>query len=284
MRMNLPLSGLRVLSLAVNVPGPVAAARLRSLGATVLKVEPPAGDPLAEVSPAWYRALHEGVEVTMLDLKSADGRERLEPMLADADLLVTATRPAGLARLGLGWDALHARHPRLCHLAVVGYPPPDADRAGHDLTYQASAGLVAPPGLPRTLLADLAAGERAVSAALALLLLRERGGEAGQAVVSLSEAADSVAEPLRHGITAPGGVLGGALSTYALYRAADGWIALAALEPHFLSRLLAELGLKDADRDAFERVFPARTAAEWERWADERDLPIAAVREPGTTG
>jgi alpha-methylacyl-CoA racemase len=280
----LPLDGVQVVSLAVNVPGPVAAARLRSLGARVAKVEPPQGDPLAAYTSAWYRALAEGQEVVTLDLKDAGDRGRLGEMLAGADLLLTSTRPAALDRLGLGWDAVRARHPRLCQVAIVGYPAPDADRAGHDLTYQASCGLVAPPSLPRTLLADLAAAERAVSAALALLLGRERGRGAGRAEVALSDAAAELAAPLAHGLTAPGGLLGGGLPAYALYRAAEGWVAVAALEPHFRRRLLDELGVPDDSAATFEEAFRARTAEEWERWADERDLPVAAVRGAGGGG
>jgi alpha-methylacyl-CoA racemase len=274
-----PLDGFHVVTLAVNVPGPVAAARLRGLGARLTKVEPPLGDPLAGYVPAWYRELAEGQEVVTLDLKHPAGRARLADLLAGADLLLTSTRPSALERLGLGWEALHAAHPRLSHVVIVGHAPPDGDRAGHDLTYQAAAGLLSPPHPPRTLLADLAAAERAVSAALALLLARERGGEAGRAEVSLADAALEVAVPLRHGLTAPGGLLGGGLPAYGLYRAADGWVALAALEPHFAERLRRELGVERLDREALETRFAARSAGEWERWAAERDLPIAAVRE-----
>ncbi len=168
--MDVPLQGLSVLSLAVNVPGPVAAALLRDLGARVTKVEPPGGDPLAGVSPGWYADLVRGMEVLRLDLKQAEQRRALEPRLAAADLLLTATRPAALDRLGLGWDAIHARHPRLSVVAIVGYPAPRQDVAGHDLTYQAEQGLVSPPAMPRTLISDSerrpARGHRCAGAAL----------------------------------------------------------------------------------------------------------------------
>jgi alpha-methylacyl-CoA racemase len=271
------LDGFRVVTLAPNVPGPVAAARLRALGAEVVKVEPPAGDPLAHYSPAWYRELAAGQRVVALDLKEPGDRERLDALLAGADLLLTSMRPAALARLSLDRAALHPRYPRLCQVAILGHAPPDAGRAGHDLTYQAAAGLVAPPGLPRTLVADMAAAERTVSAALALLLARERGGEAGYAEVAAADVAEAHAAPLRHGLTAPGGLLGGAHHAYRLYEAADGWIAVAALEPHFLRRLEAELGVPGAGAPELERAFRARTASAWEAWAAERDLPIAAV-------
>ncbi len=226
-----------VLTLALNVPGPVAAARLAGLGATVTKVEPPGGDPLATVSPTWYRALHEGLAVQQIDLKTPEGRAALEPLLAAADLLLTANRPAALARLGLDWPALHARFPRLTQVAIVGQPSPRADLPGHDLTYVAAAGLVDPPRLPRTLVADLAGAERAIAAALAGLYGRDRGLGAGYSEVSLAEAAADFAAPLEHGLTARSGVLGGAFAGYNLYPTQDGWIAVAALEAHFWQRL-----------------------------------------------
>jgi alpha-methylacyl-CoA racemase len=272
------MTGLRVVSTAVNVPGPVAAAALRDIGATVVKVEPPAGDPLAAAAPHWYSALCERIEVVRLDLKADAGRTRLGELLASADVLITATRPASLARLGLAWPDVHAAHPRLCHLAIVGYPAPRQDVAGHDLTYQTDAGLVTPPAMPRTLIADLAGAQRATIAALDLLLARERQGEAGYAEVALSDAASVFAEPFRHGLTAPGGWLGGGWPAYNIYPARDGWVAVAALEPHFRSGLARELNVNIDDRDALAAKLTEKTAEEWEQWAVARGLPLAAVR------
>lgn len=275
--MTTPLTNLTIISLAANVPGPVAAARLRDLGARVIKVEPPFGDPLAVAGPAWYADLHVGVEIRTLDLKEAEDRGALDRLLAEADLLLTSNRPGALDRLGLGWAEIHARFPNLCYVAIVGYPGDQADMPGHDLTYQAVAGLLTPPHNPRTLLADLAGAEQAVQAALGLLLTRSRGGEAGYAQVALSDAVESFTLPWRYGVTRPGAVLGGGLPGYRLYAAADGWIAVAALEPHFLSRLLAALDLAEADPDALAALFATQSAAYWQFWAEARDLPIAAV-------
>ncbi|HEX2210179.1 MAG TPA: CoA transferase [Longimicrobium sp.] len=275
-----PLEGVRIVTLAVNVPGSVAAARLCSLGAAVTQVPPPSGDPLAVGAPSWYAELAEGQTVVALDLKDADGRARLDTLLAERDLLLTSSRPAALERLGLGWTELRARHPRLSQVAITGHAAPHRDRAGHDLTYQAACGLITPPAMPRTLLAYMAAAERAVSAALALLLGRARGGPARMMEVALADAAAELAAPLRHGLTAPGAWLGGGLDAYGLYRAREGWIALAALEPHFRARLAEELGIGEMSRAALETAFLARTAAEWETWADAHDLPLAAVRDP----
>ncbi len=276
-----PLAGFRVVAVVTNVPGPVAAARLREMGASVTKVEPPEGDPLGIVAPAWYAALAAGCAVRRLDLHAPVGRAALDDDLAAADLLLTSLRPAALARLGLDARELGARFPRLARVAIVGHPAPDEERPGHDLTYLAPHGLLEPPDLPRTLVADLLGAERAVAAALALLLTRERGGGAGVAVIALADAARDAAAPLRAGLTAPDGVLGGAFPGYGLYRARSGWVAVAALEEGFRVRLAAALGVP-LDRGALERAFRTRTAEEWEEWGRERDLPMAAVREGPT--
>lgn len=276
--MFLPLSHIRVLNLAVNVPGPVAAAMLRDMGAHVTKIEPPSGDPLAAVSPGWYTELVRGVAVSRVDLKDGDQRAALESRLSGADLLITATRPAALDRLGLDWSGLHVRHPRLCVVAIVGYPAPRQDVAGHDLTYQAEEGLVAPPSMPRTLISDLAGAQRAVIAALGLIVARNRTGAGERVEVSLSESARFFAEPAARGITAQDALLGGGLPSYNLYPAREGWIAVAALEPHFAERLQRHMGLNVADRKVLEFAFLERTAIEWQAWAEARDLPIVAVR------
>jgi crotonobetainyl-CoA:carnitine CoA-transferase CaiB-like acyl-CoA transferase len=272
-----PLHNIRVLTLAVNLPGPLAVFRLKQMGAAVVKIEPPSGDVLARACPDWYRELHEGQEILRLNLKEAEDRARLDTWLSWADLLITASRPAALRRLGLSWQELHARYPRLCQVALVGYPAPREDLPGHDLTYQAHAGLLTPPDLPRACVADLAGAQEMVSAALAVLLARERGHGTRLATVSLFRAAQYVAEPLRRGLTAPGGPLGGGLPGYQPYRAREGWIALAALEPHFAQRVVEELGLRELSREELQQVFLTRSAKEWEEWAAEHDLPLAAV-------
>ena len=262
---------MHVVTTALNIPGPFAAARLRELGATVTKVEPPDGDPLAIAAPDWYARLAAGQKVVRLDLK----RQTLDELLEPADLLLTAQRPAALARLGLAWDVLRRRHPRLSHVAIVG----EGGRAGHDLTYLAGRGLLEPPRLPRTVMADLLGAERAVSAALALLLAREQGAAPSSVEVSLAEAADALAAPLRAGLTAPDGMLAGTLPVYGLYETSDGWIAVAALEPGFRERLAAGLDV-ELTRPALEAAFRTRTGAEWEAWALEHDVPIEALRAP----
>jgi crotonobetainyl-CoA:carnitine CoA-transferase CaiB-like acyl-CoA transferase len=274
------LQDVKIVSLALNVPGPVAAARLTSLGAEVTKVEPPGGDATSSAAPDWYKSLCQGQKVLHLNLKDPDGRTQLESFLASADLLLASFRPSALKRLGLDWESVHARHPRLCFVGIIGYPAPLEERTGHDLTYQSDLGLLRPPQMPSTLFIDLAGAERAVSMALALLNRAARKGEAGCAWVSLHECARDLAAPLKAGLTSSDGMLGGAYPLYGFYRANDGWIAIAALEPHFAERLLAELGVRKADRSELERIFLQRKAASWEKWAAELDLPLVAVRQP----
>ena len=266
-----PLAGRRVVSVAVNLPGPLAARRLADLGADVVKVEPPAGDPLATYAPDLYAELSAGMEIVVRDLKESPPGE----LLAESDVLITSSRPSSLARLGLDSASL-AAHPRLCHVAIVGYAGDAAEAAGHDLNYQAAAGLVRPPQLPASLLADMAGGERAAFAALALLAERERTGRGGAIEVALADAAAALAAPLAAGLTADGAVLGGGNPFYAVYPAATGHVAVGCLERQFAVRLGEALGARTADELA--AAFLGRQADEWERWALAHDLPVNAVR------
>ncbi len=261
-----PLEGVRVVSIALNVPGPLAVARLRSEGARVVKVEPPTGDPLAAICRAWYDELHEDVSIEQLDLKTTEGSRAMRALLADADVFVSSQRPASLARLGL--DDSSVEH--LWWLNVVGelaHP----ETPGHDLTYQARAGLLG-ESMPISLFADVLGAERAFAGVL-LLLRQPRGA---RATVGLYDSLAPLAAPLVHGLTAPGGHLGGGFAAYRIYRAREGAVAVAALEPRFRQRLYASLELA-LDTDLSD-IVSTRTAAEWEQWARERDLPIAAVR------
>lgn len=263
------LAGIRLVSLALNVPGPVAMARLAEEGAAVVKIEPPAGDPLAAYSRAWYDALHARVTVATIDLKTEDGRRALDGRLAEADVLVTSQRPAALARLGLSPTALATRHPALRSVAIVG-DGAAPDEPGHDLTYQAAAGLVG-AAMPPTLVADLAGAGQAVSAVM--LVLRDPPG--ARRVVGLREAVDAFATPRQHGLTVEGGPLGGGDPAYRLYATRDGRVAVAALEPHFRQRLYAALTLPvDAPLD---EVFLTRTSAEWTTFARAHDVPLHRV-------
>jgi crotonobetainyl-CoA:carnitine CoA-transferase CaiB-like acyl-CoA transferase len=255
---------------------------LRDLGATVAKIEPPSGDPFEVFCPSWYRRLHQGVEVGRLDLKSETGRKAMASLLGEADLLVTAQRASALARLALDPAHLASAYPRLCHVAITGHAPPDDELPGHDLTYLAEHGLVSPPQMPRTLFADMAGSERAVSTALALFIARERTGKGISQPVALADAAAMLAQPLHEGLTHPGALLGGGHAGYNLYAARSGWVAVAALEPHFTKRLAERFALKEIGVDELRDLFLAHDADYWQAWGREHDLPIVAVRNPSS--
>jgi crotonobetainyl-CoA:carnitine CoA-transferase CaiB-like acyl-CoA transferase len=270
------LTGINIVNLAANLPGPEAARRMCLMGAEVTKVEALSGDPMENYHAEWYADMAAGQTVVRLDLKSDAGHDELGRLLGSADLLISATRPAAMARLGLDWPLLHQKYPRLCQTAIIGYPAPRENEAGHDLTYQASLGLLTPPHMPLTLLADMAGAEMTVSAALALLLGRERSGVAGYAEIALSEAAASLAEPLRYGCTASGANLGGGIPEYNLYKTTDGWVAVAALEPHFKKRLEDALIITTVDE--YRSAFAAQNSAYWQEWGQKLDVPIETVR------
>ncbi|MBL8517562.1 MAG: CoA transferase [Betaproteobacteria bacterium] len=277
MKSTLPLDSVRIVSLAPNLPGPACVRRLADWGARVIKVEPPEGDPLRVYARDYYRELHEGMDVRTLDLKSDKGQRELSGLLDTATLFVTAQRPAALKRLGLDAANIRRLWPHLSHLAIVGLAPPDEDVAGHDLTYLAGAGLLDPPRLPPTLMADLLGAERAVSETLLLLRRADASGRGEYSQVALADAATALAAPWRHGLTRPTGLLGGAHAGYGCYRTADGWLALAALEPRFLARLVEALDIAEPDRDSLAAAFAAHPDAHWRAFALRHDLPLTVL-------
>jgi crotonobetainyl-CoA:carnitine CoA-transferase CaiB-like acyl-CoA transferase len=244
-------------------------ARLVAEGARAIKVEPPWGDPLNTLCKQWYDDLHRGILVERIDLKSPDGRARMTALLQGADVFLASQRPAALARLGLDARSLLPAFPSLRHVNIVG-DTANAEEPGHDLTYQARAGMLG-RALPPTLFADMAGAERARA------VINEVMSHPGTCrEIGLFDALTDLAAPLRYGLTARGGHLGGGNPAYGIYAALDGRIAVTALEPHFRARLYEGLGLADgADPSA---IFATRTAIEWEQWAAARDLPLVAIR------
>jgi alpha-methylacyl-CoA racemase len=272
-----PLQGVKILSLALNLPGPLVAREVRLLGAQVFKIEPHAGDPVQSYFPKLYADLHKGQKILKLDLKEKLSRKKLDVLLAKADLLLTSSRASALKSLGLTKSSLQKRFPRLSHVAITGYLSPHGSKPGHDLTYQASKGLIRPPELPVTLWADIAGAQKAVAICLACLYQKEKTKRGVHMQVSLAEALDFFALPLKYSLTTPGSLLGGGSPRYGLYQAKDGWIAVAALEEHFWKKLLVELG-SEGERAALEKIFLEKPAADWQNWAEELDLPIVAVK------
>ena len=285
------LSGTRIVSLALNLPGPAALMRCRRMGATCVKLEPPAGDPMGKYNPKAYAQLHEGVTVMEADLKTEPGQELLHAELARSHVLLTSFRPSGLDKLGLGWKKLHSRYPALSQVAIVGAPGARAEEPGHDLTYLADNGLVPGMDLPPTLYADMGGSLLASEAVLQVALQQsERYAGSGEShprgnyiEVALWDAAAYLALPRQWGLTQPGGAVGGAHAGYRVYPCRDGRVAVAALEPHFAAALCAAAGAPGGDlramiapatHQAIAAFLLSQTRQQLDRLAVEKDLPL----------
>ncbi len=238
-------------------------------------------------SPAAYATLHEGVRVLHAHLKTDEGQAALQAELAHTDVLITSFRPSALSKLGMGWEALHARYPRLSLVRIVGALGERAEEPGHDLTYQAEAGLLASLEVPPTLFADMAGALMASEAVLQALLARSQQGTGVCIEVGLAEAAQWLALPLQWGLTTPQGDVGGAHAGYRIYPCADGRVAVAALEPHFAARLCEAAGLSavgdmehlraPATHEAIARFLQGQTREQLTALAKERDIPLHAL-------
>ncbi len=244
---NQPLKGVRVLSLSLNLPGPAALMRCQQMGASCVKLEPPApegsapgasGDPMGLYNRAAFDVLHRGVRLLVADLKTEKGQKALQRELAKADILLTSFRPSALKKLGLEWKVLHKRYPTLSQVAIVGAPGSRAEEPGHDLTYLAENDLVNGLELPPTLYADMGGSLMASESVLQAVLMQRRG-KSCYLEVALSSAAAYLALPRNWGLTQAGAAVGGGHAGYRVYACQDGRVALAALEPHFARSLCA---------------------------------------------
>lgn len=269
-----PLSGIRVVDLTWNLPGPYASFQLASLGADVVKIEPPKGDP-ARHMPALFDALNHGKRTLRLDLRDEADRARLAEELRAADVVLEGFRPGVAERLGCGPAQVRALAPRAiyCSITAFGRTGPRSGIPGHDLNAQAWAGLChlgrdargAPHGLPLPV-ADLGAATAAVSSILAALLARERDGQGRVLDVAMvdaalswtatwtlvdpgADAAAKVPRPLRPLASRFLARLDRerlhAFPHYRTFPCGDGkWLAIGIVdERHFWERLCAELGL-----------------------------------------
>jgi|SRR5438105_5301099 len=285
------LDGIRILSLALNLPGPAALMRCRRMGATCVKLEPPSGDPMGHYDKAAYAQLHEGVKVVAADLKTEAGQKVLHKELARTDVLLTSFRPSALEKLGLGWKNLHALYPMLSQVAIVGAPGARAEEPGHDLTYLANNGLVPGLELPATLYADMSGSIMASEAVLQAALVRnERYAGTGDPhprgryiEVTLSDAAAYLALPRKWGLTQPSSSVGGAHAGYRIYACKDGRVAVAALEPHFAAALCAAAGAQASDmhamfdpatHEAIAAFLRSQTREQLDALAAEHDIPL----------
>ncbi|UUC91673.1 CaiB/BaiF CoA-transferase family protein [Comamonas sp. C11] len=289
-----PLQGIRILSLALNLPGPAALWRCAGMGADCSKLEPLApgagrsADPMGLYCPDAYAQMHDKVQTLQADLKTAEGQASLHAQLAQTDVLLTSFRPSALSKLGLGWETLQQRYPRLSLVRVVGSAGELADVPGHDLTYQAEAGLVHSTALPPSLFADMAGALMASEAVLQAVLVSSRSGHGILREVGLAQAAQWLALPWHWGLTQPTGDVGGAHAGYRIYPCADGIVAVAALEPHFAQRLCEAADLpfghptdmrKPEIHQGVARFLAARSCAQLMQLAQDRDIPLHALSQ-----
>ncbi len=309
------LRGLRVLDLTRYIPGPYCTQLLAALGAEVIKIEePPWGDATRAVPPApqgesvAHAVLNRGKRSLLVDLRHDAGVELVRRLALRADVLVEAFRPGVLERRGLGAAALRALNPRLvyCSLSGFGAHGDWAERAGHDVTYAARAGLLDltrdATGAPQLLgfqAADTTGALNASVAILAALFAREREGVGQHVEVSLLDAALThvtlAAARALAGGTRPD-ELGGTHACYQVYRCADGrHVAVGALEPKFWERLCRGLELpeligrqwEDAERRGATRArvaerFAVRTRDEWVQVLGPLDAcvePVLTIEE-----
>ena len=268
------LTGVRVLDLSVWRPGPYATQLLAELGAEVLKIEPPGGDPM-RAYPELFASLHANKRSIVLDLKAAHDRTRALELAAEADVVVEGFRPGVAARLGVGYDAVREVNPTIiyCSLSGMGQDGALALVPGHDLNYQAWAGALAPDGgtpvVAAVPIADLAGGMAAAMGICAAVVRRLTSGEGEHLDVAMGDVLATwtgAVRPRAEGTdpSSPG------VPGYGVFATADGtYLSLGVLtEDHFWRPLCEVLGLGDCAGLGFvERM--ARTAELQERLASE---------------
>ncbi len=284
-----PLKGIRILSLALNLPGPAALMRCQQMGARCTKLEPPSagngvsGDPMGQYNPPAYAQLHAGIKVVSADLKTVAGQKKLHQLLAKTDVLLTSFRPSALQKLGVSFTQLKKNHPQLSCVRIVGAPGTAAEEPGHDLTYLAGQGLVTGLDLPPTLYADMGGALMASEAVLRAVLLQQQKGRGVDLEVALSDAAAWAALPRQWGLTLPSGAVGGAHAGYRVYPCADGRVAVAALEPAFATALCQAAGVATSDmrslfapptHRAIAAFLAGQTRAQLDTLAVEKDIPL----------
>jgi crotonobetainyl-CoA:carnitine CoA-transferase CaiB-like acyl-CoA transferase len=287
------LDGVTVLDLTQQLPGPYATLLLRQLGARVIKVEPPAGDPSREIDPRLFSIVNAGKESVVLDLKTGDGRGALAALARESAVFVEGFRPGVADRLGAGYHEIARLRPDVVYCSISGFGTtgPYRDVPGHDLNYLGLAGGVDPDefGGPRpgtgVPLVDLGTG---TVAALAIVAALARGGrrQLDIAMFDTALAWSAMKVPPQSGCE----------PAYTVVRASDGRaLSIAAMEDKFWRGLCVALGWDDwrsagvletyaarrqraAEIDGRLRATLAtRPAAEWLDLFRRHDVPAAPV-------
>ena len=260
-----PLDDLFIIDLSRVLAGPYATMILSDLGARVIKVERPGtGDDSRQIGPflgdqsAYFASINRGKQSIALDLKDPGDRAIFEALVARADVLVENYRPGVMARLGLGWDVLHARHPRLIYAAASGFGQtgPDAHKAAYDMVVQAMGGIMSVTGWPGgkptrvgTSVGDITAGLFTVIGILSALHDRARTGEGQFVDVAMLDGQIAILENAvaRYAVSgvAPGplGARHPSITPFAAYQCQDGHIVIAAGNDALWAALLDALDL-----------------------------------------
>jgi len=276
------LSGLRVLDLTRNLPGPFATRMLADLGATIVKVEPPEGDPARPLG-GLFDALNHGKECRRIDFKNADDLAQLRGWVAASDVIVDSFRPGVMQALGLGYATLSALNPKLVAVSITGYGQegPWAAKAGHDVNFMAMSGVLdqvrAPTGevaLSNVQWGDIAGGSSmACIAILAAVFEAQRAGKGRALDVSMAHGLFAhlvmprATGPLVKSMLGrwPGAgedMLNGALPCYNLYATQDGrTLAVGALEYKFWKLACDVFGRPDWAEQHWQRGVMPNTPA-----------------------
>jgi alpha-methylacyl-CoA racemase len=306
-----PLDGCLVLDFSTLLPGPLATLLLAEAGAEVIKVERPGGDEMRAWEPRWgnqsvnFALLNRGKKSVVVDLKDTRQREKLEPLLGRADVLVEQFRPGVMARLGLDYEHVSAIHPRLVYCSISGYGQagPKRDVAGHDVNYLAESGLLSlsmgspsHPVLPPALIADVAGGSYpAVINILLALREREQTGRGRHLDISMSDNLFALTYwALGRGFATgewPGNgtdLVTGGSPRYQLYPTRDGrMLAVGALEQRFWNTFCDIVGLEPELRNDMNDpaattarvrdIIASEAAAMWSRRMAGRDCCCSVV-------
>jgi len=284
-----------VVDLTRYLPGAFATAELLRLGARVVRIEQPGGDPMRTTAPGWSDALNAGKESVVCRLPEEAGFA--QALLERADVVLESFRPGVAARLGVGPADVPERTV-YCSITGFGLGGRHEQRAGHDLNYLGWAGVLedTAPSWPPVPIADLAAGALgAVTEVLAALLERERTGRGRHVVISMTHGSHRLAAYRLAGEPRPR-LLTGGLACYRIYATADGRrLTVGALEPVFFARLCELLGRPDlaerqydADQERLAAelaaVFVSRPLHHWLSMFEREDVcvgPVATLAEAG---
>ncbi|MGW4382614.1 CaiB/BaiF CoA transferase family protein [Kitasatospora sp. NPDC004531] len=300
-----PLAGVRVLELAGIGPGPFAAMLLADLGADVVRVDRPGGQVLGP--PPEQDLTNRNKRSVVVDLKDPAGVAQVLELAARADLLIEGYRPGVAERLGVGPEPCLARNPALVYGRMTGWGQsgPLADRAGHDITYLATSGVLGligpadgPPAIPANLLGDYAGGSLYLVVGLLAALHHARATGTGQVVDAAIVDGAAHLSTMLWGLLGAGlwqdrrgvNLLDGGAPWYGTFATADGeWMAVGPLEPQFYAEFarLLELG-DDAPaqydlarwpelRERIAQRFATRTRAAWTERFEGHDACVAPV-------